>query len=60
MQSYKLSTYKEEEENEVATRDDTRGMSILQRGGVISTKPAPTLDQEKKIGVGSVWMHSMH
>jgi len=34
---------KEEEENEVATRDDTRGMSALRRGSVIGVKPAPTL-----------------
>jgi len=33
---------KEEEEDEVATREDTRGMSTLRRG-VIGVKPAPTL-----------------
>jgi len=44
MQSRMLSTHsKEEEEDEAATRDDTRKMSALRRGGVISVKPAPTL-----------------
>jgi len=39
-----LSTHnKEEEEDEVAIRDDTREMSVLRRGGVIGAKPAPTL-----------------
>jgi len=44
MQLPKLSTpNKKEEEDEVATRDDTRGMSTLRRGGVIGVKLAPTL-----------------
>jgi len=34
---------KEEDEDEVATREDTREMSALRRGGVIGVKPAPTL-----------------
>ena len=34
---------KEEEVGEVATRDDTRGMSALQGGGLIGVKLAPTL-----------------
>jgi len=34
---------KEEEEDEVATRDDTRGMSTLQEGGMIGVKPVPVL-----------------
>ena len=39
-----LSTHNtEEEEDEVATRDDTRKMSVLRAGGVIGAKPAPTL-----------------
>jgi len=39
-----LSTHsKEEEEDEAATRDDTREMSALRRGGVIGVKLAPTL-----------------
>jgi len=39
-----LSTHsKEEEEGDAATRDDTREMSVLRRGGVIGVKPAPTL-----------------
>jgi len=39
-----LSTHsKEEEEDDAATRDDTREMSVLRRGGVIGVKPAPTL-----------------
>jgi len=39
-----LSTHnKEEEEDEVATRDDTREMSVLRGGGVIGAKPALTL-----------------
>jgi len=39
-----LSTHnKEEEEDEVATRDDTREMSVLRWGGVIGAKPALTL-----------------
>jgi len=33
----------EEEEDKMATRDDNRGMTALQRGGVIGVKPAPTL-----------------
>jgi len=44
MQFPKLSTpNKDEEKDEVATRDNTRGMSTLQRGRVIGVKPAPTL-----------------
>jgi len=39
-----LSTHnKEEEEDEVATRGDTREMSVLRGGGVIGAKPALTL-----------------
>ena len=39
-----LSTHnKEEEEDEVATRDDTREMSVLRGGSVIGAKPALTL-----------------
>ena len=34
---------KGEEVDEVATSDDTRGMSAFRRGGVIGVKPAPTL-----------------
>jgi len=34
---------KEEEEDEVATRDDTRGMSTLRGGGVIGVQLAPIL-----------------
>jgi len=44
MPSQMHSTHnKEEEEDEVATRDNTREMSVLRRGGVIGAKPAPTL-----------------
>jgi len=44
MPSQMLSTHnKEEEEDEVATRDDTREMSVLRGGGVIGAKLAPTL-----------------
>jgi len=39
-----LSTHnKEEEEEKVATRDDTREISVLRGGGVIGAKPALTL-----------------
>jgi len=34
---------KEEEEDEVTTRDDTRGMSALRGDALIGVKPAPTL-----------------
>jgi len=34
---------KEEEEDKVATREDTREMSVLRGGGVIGAKPALTL-----------------
>jgi len=34
---------KEEEKDEEANRDDTGGMSTLQRNGVIGVKLAPTL-----------------
>jgi len=34
---------KEEVEDEVATRGDTREMSVLRGGGVIGAKPARTL-----------------
>jgi len=44
MLSQMLFTHsKEEEEDEVATRDDTREMSILRRGGMIGAKLALTL-----------------
>ena len=38
-----LSTHNKEEEDEVATRDDTREMSVLRGGGVIGAKLALTL-----------------
>jgi len=44
MRSPRYSTpNKEEEEDEVATRDDTRRMSALRGGDMVGVKLAPTL-----------------